>query len=76
MHGIKMVGLVHRQAFSSRQTSAHTIGTGKLLAPDRAKVQTGFTQAGVKLQIADEVDGHALVIGQQDRIAQPRDLFV
>ena len=76
MHGIEMVGLVHRQALASGKTGADAIGAGKLLAPDRTQVQAGFSQAGVTLQIADEVDGHALVIGQQDRIAQPRHLFV
>ena len=74
--GVEVVALVHGDRAAIADAGAHPTGAGQLLAPVRTQVEPGAAQAGVELQVANEVDGDAAGIGEQHHITQPGHLLV
>ena len=67
---------VDRQGLAGGDAGADRAGAGEVLVPVRAAIEAGAAQVAVAAGIADEVDGDAAGIGEDQHVAEARDLPV
>ncbi len=68
MGDVEMVGLVDGQRLARGDAGAHRAGAGARFRPFRAEIEPRLAQIVVEGRVAQELDGHALPVRQQQHV--------